>query len=77
MKHQKERDELEKNMTLKRDMKKENLTRKMLEHERWVQGRSQQHELKGNNRVFPPPLLVSPLSKPDPPRTFRFVSLMI
>ncbi|KAK8738384.1 hypothetical protein OTU49_003839 [Cherax quadricarinatus] len=34
VRHQKERDELEKNMTMKRDMKKENLTRKMLEHER-------------------------------------------
>lgn len=36
VRHQKEREELEKNMTIKRDMKKENLTRKMLEHERWV-----------------------------------------
>lgn len=34
VRHQKEREELEKNMTIKRDIKKESLTRKMLEHER-------------------------------------------
>ncbi|XP_076062856.1 peptidase hillarin [Oratosquilla oratoria] len=34
VKHQKEKDELEKNMTIKRDMKKESLTRKLLETER-------------------------------------------
>lgn len=31
---QQEKDDLEKNMTLRRDKKKESLTRKMLEHER-------------------------------------------
>lgn len=34
VRHQKDRDELEKHMTIKREAKKENLTRKMLEHER-------------------------------------------
>ncbi|CAG9863840.1 unnamed protein product [Phyllotreta striolata] len=34
LRHQQERDDLEKNMTLRRDKKKESLTRKMLEHER-------------------------------------------
>ena len=34
VRHQKERDELEKNMTIKRDMKKESLNKKILEHER-------------------------------------------
>lgn len=32
---QQEKDDLEKNMTLRRDKKKESLTRKMLEHERY------------------------------------------
>ncbi|KAB7505921.1 hypothetical protein Anas_01128 [Armadillidium nasatum] len=36
VKHQKERDELEKNMTIRRDQKKESLTRKLLEHERYL-----------------------------------------
>lgn len=35
LKHQQEREDLEKNMTLRRDKKKESLTRKMLEHERY------------------------------------------
>lgn len=34
LRHQQERADLEKNMTLRRDKKKESLTRKMLEHER-------------------------------------------
>lgn len=34
LRHQQEKDDLEKNMTLRRDKKKESLTRKMLEHER-------------------------------------------
>lgn len=34
LRHQQEREDLEKNMTLRRDKKKESLTRKMLEHER-------------------------------------------
>ncbi|CAG9834340.1 unnamed protein product [Diabrotica balteata] len=34
IRHQQEKDDLEKNMTLRRDKKKESLTRKMLEHER-------------------------------------------
>ena len=32
---QQEKEDLEKNMTLRRDKKKESLTRKMLEHERY------------------------------------------
>lgn len=35
LRHQQERADLEKNMTLRRDKKKESLTRKMLEHERY------------------------------------------
>ena len=34
VKHNREKDELEKNMTIKRNKSKEGLTRKMLEHER-------------------------------------------
>ncbi|XP_077299802.1 peptidase hillarin [Arctopsyche grandis] len=34
LRHQQEKDDLEKNMTLRRDKKKESITRKMLEHER-------------------------------------------
>lgn len=34
LRHQQEREDLEKNMTLRRDKKKESITRKMLEHER-------------------------------------------
>lgn len=33
---QQERDDLEKNMTLRRERKKESLTKKLLEHERFV-----------------------------------------
>lgn len=33
---QQEKEDLEKNMTLKRDKKKESITRKMLEHERYL-----------------------------------------
>ena len=33
---QQEKEDLEKNMTLRRDKKKESLTRKMLEHERYI-----------------------------------------
>jgi len=33
---QQEKEDLEKNMTLRRDKKKESLTRKMLEHERYL-----------------------------------------
>ena len=36
LRHQQERADLEKNMTLRRDKKKESLTRKMLEHERYI-----------------------------------------
>lgn len=36
LRHQQERADLEKNMTLRRDKKKESLTRKMLEHERYL-----------------------------------------
>ncbi len=34
IRHQQEKDDLERNMTLKRDKKKESLTKKLLEHER-------------------------------------------
>lgn len=34
LRHQQEKDDLEKNMTLRRDKKKESISRKMLEHER-------------------------------------------
>ena len=36
VKHLKEKEEFEKNMTIKREKKKESMTRKLLEHERLV-----------------------------------------